>query len=179
MLDNALISNIISLLNSGLNSIGQAGILVKQAYQPTQQGANTAPTLYLHKIADQRIGTVYRANVWDATSSTMVYTETQQYVTTFQISGLATQDPTQTSGLTASDIVNYAVYVMQSLATITALEALGVGVLRVGDVRNPYFTDDRDRFEASPSFDFQLTHKQIITGTQPIITETELDIYRI
>jgi len=106
----------------------------------------------------------------------MVYTEIEQYETTFQISGLSTQNPANTTQLTASDIVNYASYVMQSLATITALEAQNVGILRILDIRNPYFSDDRVRYEASPSFDFTLTHKQTIITVQPVITEFEVQL---
>ena len=91
------------------------------------------------------------------------YTETEQYITTFQASALATQNPADTESLTASDILNLAAYVLQSGATIAALEEQGVGILAISQVRNPYFADDRVRYEASPSFDFQISHKQIVS----------------
>lgn len=108
-----------------------------------------------------------------------IYTETQQYETAFQVSALATQDPANTESLTASDIVNLARYVLQSAATITALEAQGVGILRISDVRNPYFTDDRQRYEASPNFDFKLTHKQIVTTVVPVVISSELQVLSV
>jgi hypothetical protein len=65
---------------------------------------------------------------------------------------------------------------MQSAATITALEAQGVGVLNVAQVLNPYFSDDRVRYEASPSADFRLTHKQIVTTVIPVVISEELQV---
>lgn len=105
-----------------------------------------------------------------------VYTETQQYVTMFQASALATQDPSNIDSLTASDILNYAAAVLQSDAAITAFEAVGVGILDIQQVRNPYFSDDRQRYEASPSFDFSVTHKQIVTTVVPVVISEELQV---
>lgn len=114
-----------------------------------------------------------------STVGALCYTESTQYASTFQCSALATQNPANTESLTASDIANLAAYVMQSAATIMALEAQGVGVLRVPDVRNPFFTDDRQRYEASPNFDFTLTHRQTIITTVPNVTETDFVIDRV
>lgn len=247
MLDNALFTLIFSLLNSGFTSIGQT-IICQQAYQPTFEGINTNPTLFVYKVSDERMGFPARASTqgfgaatftgsiagniltvpgavtgtiainqqvtWTgspanvvitelesgtggdgtyllnyslgavpsqamATQGAQSYTETQQYATTFQASALATQDPSNTESLTASDIANLGAYVMQSSATIAALEAQGIGVLRVPQVRNPYFTDDRQRYEASPSFDFILTHKQIVTTVVPVVTSDELQVLSV
>lgn len=108
-----------------------------------------------------------------------VYTESEVVASTFQCSGLATQNPANIESLTASDIANLAAYVLQSAATIAAFEAQGVGVLRIPSVRNPYFTDDRQRYEASPSFDFTITHRQTIITTVPTVTETEFHVDRV
>jgi hypothetical protein len=106
-------------------------------------------------------------------------TELQQYESTFQISALSTQDPSNPNQLTASDIANYAAWIMQSQATVAALEAQGVGVLKIGAVRNVPFSDDRQRYEFSPSFDFVLTHKQIIVSSPAILSGENLDIYSV
>ncbi len=245
MLDNTLFALIISLLQSGLTSIGQGSILIQQNYQPTQEGTPTAPTLFLYKISDERMGWPARQSIQSAGSSSFtgsisgsvltvsavasgtiavnqqiqgtslptnlvitglltgsggtgtyqlnyapgtfasqsmtsngaqVYTETEQYITTFQMSALATQDPTNTESLTASDILNLAASVIQSAATITGLENEGMGILAISQVQNPYFSDDRVRYEASPSLDFKITHKQIVTTVVPVIISEELQV---
>ena len=103
----------------------------------------------------------------------------QQYESTFQISGLSTQDPTNPNQLTASDICNYAASIMQSRTTVATLEAQDVGVLKITNIRNPYFSDDRQRYEANPSFDFTLTHKQIIVTAPPILSGETFAIYPV
>jgi len=244
MNDNALIALVMAQLNSGLASIGQGSIIVQQDFQPTNEGVDAAPTIFLHKVGDELMGASYRNNLWNPTTiahftgsvtgstltvsaissgsitsgqvlqgtgipdniqivgvganntftltqgftvgsismttiAGMGYTESQQYLTTFQFSALATQDPSNVNSLTASDILNYARAVMQSLAFVTAIEAQGVGVLRIGAVRNPYFDDDRSRWEACPSFDLTFTHKQLISSVQPIVTEEIVQILSV
>lgn len=179
MLDNQLIALIISTLIAGEAVAGIADTPIKQAFQATQQGVNKKPTAYLHKIGDRRVGWVERKEIWDADAQVMRHQETQQYETTFQISTLATQNPKTPEEYTASDIVNLIAYILQSATAINTFEAQGVGILRVTDVRNPYFLDDKQRNEASPSFDFTLTHKQVILSLVPIINSTEFNIKRV
>jgi len=45
--------------------------------------------------------------------------------------------------------------------------------LRVTDVRNPFFEDDKTRFEANPNFDITLTHASPITLTVPPVDRIE------
>lgn len=176
MLDNALIKLIIATLIAQEATAGIPGTPIKQAFQPTQQGVNTAPTAYLHKLGDRRIGSPFRSDVWDEINEVEIHTELQQYETDFQISALATQDPATPTQYTASDILNLIAYSLQSEYMITTLQAQGVGILRVRDVRNPYFKDDRARNEASPNLDFTVTHKQIVTSQVPVLQSTEFNI---
>jgi hypothetical protein len=179
MTDNQLFALIINQINLMKTAAGIPDVIVKQSFQPTQQGVNTKPTAYLHKIGDNRYGYPAWSEVWDADTNTMIHGDAQQYQTTFQMSALAIQDPAVPSNFTAADILNRIAYILQSQPTVAAFEAQGVGILRVTDVRNPYFMDDKGRNEASPSFDFILTHKLIIMSTSPIITKTELNIIEI
>lgn len=176
MLDNQLFALIIRSIVAGEAAAGIPGTPVKQAFQPTRQGVNTGPAAYLYKVADRRMGFARRTDEWSTACSSMVHTELQQYETTFQVSALATQDPKTPSQYTASDVVNLVASILQSSVTIATLEAQGVGVEHVAAVRNPYFSDDRDRNEACPSLDFVLTHKQIITTTTPVVDSTEFRI---
>lgn len=246
MFDNQIFAIIETILTNGLKAIGQGSIQTAQSNQPTQEGLNSAPTIYYFKIGpDQNIGTPERTTVQGKGSAAFtgsisdtvltvtavasgtldinqiltgagideaviitsfgtgnggvgtynlnqspgsiasenmtsqaasVYTETQQKASLFQVMALATQNPADTNQLTASDIANLGCYVLQSIQAIQTLEAQGMGILRIPEVRNPYFSDDRERYEASPSFDFTITHKQTIITTIPIITETEFQI---
>ncbi len=179
MLDNQIIPLLIDAIIAGESAANIAGTPVKQAFQPTSQGVNSQPTAYLYKIGDQRVGYVARADKWDAVNSVMVHTETQQYTTTFQISALAQQNPATPTQYTASDILNLIASILQSSVTIATLEAQDVGVLHIGEVRNPYFLDDFQRNEASPSMDVVLAHKQVIVTQTPIVSEYEFQILEV
>lgn len=179
MLDNELIALVISTIIAQEAYANIPNTPIKQAFQPTQQGVNTDPTAYMFKVGDRRIGSPYRADVWNVSCSSMEHTELQKYETQFQISVLSTQDPTNTSQYTASDILNLIAYILQSSTTIAALEAQEIGILRIEQVRNPAFIDDRQRYEFHPSLDFTLTHNQAIMTTVPVLETTELQIYRV
>lgn len=178
MFDNQLIALVINTIIAQETIAGIPGTPIKSAFQPTLQGVNNQPTAYMYKIGDRRVGSPNRSDVWSVPCSSMIHTELQQYESTFQISALSTQNPAA-PGLTASDLLNQIAYILQSSVTIATLEAQGVGIERVMDVRNPYFLDDRYQNEANPSLDFVLTHKQIVYSTTPIIETTELQIIPI
>lgn len=165
---------------AGLTRAGVAGVEVKQNFQPIQQGPNTAPTIYLFKIGDRRYGSPRRAYVPNAAPALMDRTETQQMETTFQATALAVMGgPNDFNQLTASDLANTVAAIMQSDEGQAQLWAAGVGILRVTDVRNPPFTNDRKQFEFSPSFDFVLTHKRSLVSVAPAVVTTESGFYRV
>lgn len=168
--DNSLIELFLPIMQAGLIADGFATAKVKQANQPTIQGINTVPTVYFFKLANVRYGYLGRQDAWNGMSSQMIHTESQYYEATFQVFALVLQNPSDLSIPTASDLVNDVASIMQSDTTRSILNASGVGILRVTDVRNPYFQDDRDNFEASPSFDFTLTYQNARTNVIPVVS---------
>lgn len=176
MTDNDLYRLIIPILNTGLQDYGYAGVRIRQAYQPTQQGVATAPTVYLFKVSDHRYGFLGRSDAWDGAQ--MIHTEDQQYESTFQLSALVIQNPANPQ-YTASDLVNDCAGIMQSDKSRVTLETQNVAILRVMEVRNPYFTDDRDNFEASPSFDFILTYHRTRVSVGQEVQQIDTGIYRV
>jgi hypothetical protein len=179
MQDNALIRLFLPLLQNGLPSYGYEGVTVKQSNQPTQQGINSNPTVYFYKVGDHRYGWLKRTSVWNIPASRMDHYEMQMYETKFALSSLVTQNPKQPYGFTASDLVNTCAAILQSSSTLQTLSASNVGMLRIQDVSNPYFTDDRDQFEAAPQLEFILTHRQSRLTTDPVINSYKFDIYRV
>lgn len=180
MRDNLLFKNVIEILRAGMDAQGFQNVKIKQSFQPRNQGANTDPTLYIHKLGDHRYGFLQRTDIWDAETESIIHKETQIYESMFQITALSIQDPALwETQPTASDIANAAAAVMQSDRTVSALFEEGISIYRITDVRNPYFVDDRVRFEASPFFDFTLQHEQVIISTTPIVDDVELIIERV
>lgn len=179
MLDNELIKLFREIILAQEAAAGIQGTPIKQAFQPTQQGVNTVPTAYFHKVGDRPVGSPQRKDVWNEATKTLVHSEIQIYETTFQISTLATQDPKTPAQYTASDILNLIRAILQSDTTITRLREKDVGIYRVGEVKNPYFTDDRNRFEASPWMQFTLTHQQVLSSGVGYITKYEAQVLTV
>jgi hypothetical protein len=169
MTDNQFIQLFLPIIQAGLVTDGFLDVIVKAANQPTQQGVNSGPTVYFYKIATKRYGFLGRRDVWDTGSGTMTHTESQYYETTFQVSALVRQFPITPNQYTAGDLINEVASIMQSDDTRAILNASGVGILRIQDIPNPYFVDDRDQFEASPSIEFVLTSQAFRVKTDPRI----------
>lgn len=169
MTDNQLIQLFLPIIQNGLIADGFTNVVTKQANQPTIQGANSGPTVYFFKVDSKRYGFLGRLNKWDSNLAQMVHTESQYYETRFQISSWVRQSPLTPNQYTASDLVNEVASIMQSDNTLKILNDSGVGILRISDLTNLYFVDDRDQFEASPSFDFILTSQATRVTTNPVI----------
>lgn len=179
MLDNDLIKLFLPILNTGLVDAGFSSVKVKQSNQPTQQGVNSLPTIYFFKVGDRRFGNLKFNDAWDSDSETMIHTEIQMYETTFQFSCLAIQNPSNTNLYTASDLINLVCAILQSESTRLTLINSGVGLLRVSEIRNPYFTDDRDMFEAVSSFDIIFSHPQTRISSVPVVDALAYNIKRV
>lgn len=156
-----------------------AGVELARNFQARQQGASSGSVVYFFKVSDRRYGHPKRRDVWNSNANRFDTAEDQQYQTTVQFSAWIPQDPSNTSSLTESDILNMVSGIMQSDAMLTAFRAAGVGILRVADVRNPYIVDERDRFEAVPTFDIDLTHTRTRTTTTPAVVAYEANISRV
>jgi hypothetical protein len=179
MRDNELIKALISTIKSADAAFGLSDIPVKQSYQATQQGVDSSATIYLFKIAGNRYGWMGSKSKWDSDASVMNRTETQYHETTFQFSALVRQDPSDTTALTASDVLDSVATVLNSPYGIASLKDAGIGVLRIQDIKQTYFKDDMGRFEASPSFDVTLTHKSTMTTETDAVQSVEFNIDRI
>lgn len=176
MLDNQLFTLILDTVNPQLLAAGIPGVPLVQADQPTQQGVFIEAAAYFHKLGDVRRGTPEKLDIYDPVKQVENHTESQVYETMFQVSSLFTQNPANPTQFTASDVLNLIAYTLQSQMTVESFAAQGVGIYRIGDVPNPYFKDDRARFEGSPNLDFTLTHTQTITTTVPVVTTFNFNI---
>lgn len=177
MLDNQLIQVFLPIVTAGLVADGFLNVDVVAANQPTQQGIPTGPTVYFYKIGDKRYGYLDRADTWDGLN--MIHTEVQYYETTFQFSSLVIQSPSTPNQYTAADLVNEVAAIMQSDATRQTLYNNNIAILRVQNVSNGYFTDDRDTFEASPIFEFVLVHTQDRVSMGNPVNHTEFGVFRV
>lgn len=162
-----------TLADNGINAE------MTQSYQPTSQGVDPEITVFMENINDRRHGFRKVDEIWNAGNNDFDHVETQQMETDFQMGCIAIQDPTKTGQLSAKDILNIVAAGLQSQFTIEALRAQDMGILRITDIRNPKFSNDASDFQASPSFDFTVTHKTVTIKTRPKAEFVEHNLYPI
>lgn len=177
MTDNQLIELFLPIIKTGLIADGLLNVLVQQNFQPTQQGVPTAPTVFFQKVYTHRYGMPSQFPKWNGT--VMQLHETQWYESRFQFSFLSIQNPLTTNKLTASDLAQAVARILQAQSTWLLLRASQVGVLKIENITNPYQKDDRDQFEAMPSFDFIMTHYHTRITTIPVVNSFLYKTYPI
>lgn len=153
-------------------------VKVIRDYNPTNAGRPGGPAILVQHVGpDVRLGSPKRESRADGAlpNGQMRNVMTQVYESTFQVNALTPVDWT----LEAIDLVNLAAGIMQSDNALARLRAAGVEILRVRTVRNPKFRNDRDQYEASPSFDFTVTHEQIMLSQNPAAIVGELNVVSV
>jgi len=182
MLDYQLFTALITIIEAAQPAFGmpKVGLLpsvpIYQKPQVTQQGVPVGPCGFLQIVTHQRNGSPSREDFWDTVNSVEIHREVQWYRTTFQFDAMATQDPVAVVQYSAGDLVNLHSALLQSDTAITQLRDLEIAIERIVAIRNTPFVDDRDRFALSPSFDFTLSHKQIVQNQIPVLQSTEFRI---
>jgi hypothetical protein len=179
MKDNDLFTLLRTIIAAGLQRIGgYDNWQIARSFQPEQEGRNDAPTVYLHKLPDHRYGAPRVSNAWDEDAQVQTQTTSQLMETTVQVS-ISMDETTDPAALTPSDVANDVCGIMQSDTALEQLRAEGVGILRVLDVRNPYFVNDRNRFQADAGFDMILTHRREVQTPTEIVQQVDYRIHRV
>lgn len=157
------------------------GVGLSRNYQAKQAGASSSSWVYFAKIMpDKRHGHPGRKDVYNSTSGVFSHVETQVYETPIQFMALVPQINPSANSLTASDILAVVSGIIQSDSVRDAFRAAGVGMLRVTDIRNPPFTDDRDQYEMAPAFDIVFTHaRQTAPATVAPVVDYGVGINRV
>ena len=166
-----------------------AGLSVAQNFQPRQAGRQSDPTIYFVKISHKRYGFTGTRNTYvpptdpppppPAPLGSFLHEEVQAYEQRYQFMALVPQRPSDPFALTASDVLDTVAGIIGSDACRAALQAQGVGILRITDVRNPYFTNDQNRFEADPSFDVVFTHTRTLESSVPKVQAYDVNVVRV
>lgn len=166
-----------------------AGLTVAQTFQPRQQGRQSTPTIYFFKVGHRRYGFTGTRDIYvpptdpppppPAALGSFRHEEIQVYEQRYQFMALVPQSPAQPMALTASDVLDTVAGIMGSDGCRGALRAQGVGILRITELRNPYFTNEQNRFEADPSFDVIFTHTRTLESVVPKVETYDVRITRV
>lgn len=158
--------------------LGQ-NVVAKRANQPRQEGANSQDTAYISRINSRRYGFQGRKDEYDDVNDVFVHTETYIIESVYQVSVEADDNPSDETQITSFDIAQELAGRLQTIATRLNLKNQGVNIIRITEVRTPYFLNDADRFEGEPSFDFTISYEQDIISSVPAVADLEDNIYRV
>jgi len=159
-----------------------------QNYDPTQQGRNDTAVVYFVKVGHRRYGWKRARAIYvetiptpppPAPIGTMRYEEMQIIEQRYQFAALVPQDNSRPLLPTSADVLDAVAGIINSDRFIAELRARGISVLRITDVRNPYTSNDRDHFEAEPSFDVVFSHQRSRADVEPVVIGYDLNIQRV
>ena len=180
MKDNALFVLLRDKTLEGLAARGFGDVAVRQNFQPRQQGRDPESVVYLTKLYDRRHGSPGVTARLDPGCGQMTRREIQVIESAFQVMALVSErDPENDLEHTAADLAKTVAALMQGEDFRTAIGRRGVQVLRIADIRNAPFQNERDRFEFAPSFDAILTHHDEFIARDPVIDRFDFSIKRI
>lgn len=177
MLDNQLYQLMRQLLTVQAPPRGIVGGIYVQRYQPTQQGRNTDRTILMHKILDKRVGSAKVEQKYIA-GVLVDRIETQSMESTFQFT--VTQPPAMADAdLTHDDVLKITAATMQGQDAQQFLIANGASILRISDIRNTFYINDRGQFEPNPSFDAVIKHNDVFVNGVPYFDTFTFDVFAV
>lgn len=162
---------------SGVPGLQQNGLV--RAFQPRQGGRPELGFFSYYLVSTRRHGFPGFRDEYAPADDEFRHHQSQVYEARYQFSALVPQNPEDAAAPTEHDVLCRLADIMAGVRFREALHAQQVGILRILDVRNPYYTDERDRFAASPSFDAVLTYSRSRVETVAPIAATEFNLYRV
>lgn len=178
MLDRQLYEMVFASLRGDAAARGLTGYVFKQTYQPTQQARPVGPAVYLHKITDRRYGS-QKVAYSDAAEITLRERTTQIVQTTLQASVTLPGDDPANAPLTHGDVLKTVAAMLQSPKFIKYILPFKAQVLRVQDIRNDHYRNDRNQWEPNPTFDFVISHVDEFIDGVPVVTAFDFNIARL
>ena len=148
---------------------------VAQAYQPGTEGLSQN-TVYFFSTSTPALGWQGRKYRVDLDRNEYVRGETQAHALNLQVFVLWDDGRLNRA---ASDILTMVRQIVASSRFTGALARARVFMDRPTDIRNPFFYNDRNQAQASPSFDFALTFARTIEQVSPAVDRVEFDMNRI
>ena len=180
MNDTKLMDIICTALEVGLVANGYPDPNVAQGFQPQQQGAPSEQAWFIHKISIHKYG--YAQKIPKLNDAGLIdVEETRVIERTYQITAFNKLTPEEMTPTvkTADDMAEEAAAIMQSTSVVDALRAQGVGILRITDIRTPYFDDQHDQNDISPNFDFTVTYTRQLTSTVQPVVDYAVNVHRV
>lgn len=179
MTDNEVWSILTTTLNEALISAGFSNVEFSRSYQPRQQGAISNDALYATRISSLRYGWQGRKNIFNENNNNFDHIEKWIIESTYQVSSEVEENPSEINPITSFDIISGVSAQLNSLAVIKNLKSQNINILRITDIRTPFFKNENDRYESEPSFDFTISYEQSNMIVIPAVNNIEETINRV
>ncbi len=157
--------------------VGKLKVRLNQ--QPQQTARTNGPEVLFFQVMSARYGYPTRFERWNATTEEMETVQRSNWETTLQFNALYPHLPGDLDSLTPADMLAIASDAFQMDAFQTGLKALNAGVLRITDITNTPFRNDRDQPEFSPSFTVTITHVKEFAYPVGVVAGFESGIKRV
>lgn len=152
-----------------------AGVLVKRAFQPTSQAHGQEPLLLLHRYGSRRYGFQGQRYEYRPDGNggvKLIKVEVWHKEDTYQAYALVDRAP-EDEGFTAKDLLEHLGGYLQSDEGLRALKAEGLGILRISEIIETQYEDDKDTFKISFSLRFTLAYRQETESEIPAVTSID------
>lgn len=169
MTEKDVIDSFAGLLDRAVSSAGFS-IPVIQLQQPTQQARTDAGAVYFSVLHDDLYGWPGAKLEYNSVKDNFTQTETQHTILNLQVSVLLPQIPEE-STMTPKDLAKILAARINSRNYRRLMQADKYLAMRITSIRQPWQENDREQFEAMPSFDVQLAYDYSITEEVPRIVE--------
>lgn len=160
MNDKQVLKLVIKTLKDGLGEFGINGVSVLRNYQVTQQGAESNPAIYIHKISSNRYSYPIESNVYNKDTDEIDTTTKFIRTPVLQFSARV-QESTDVDAMTSGDLLDFAADIMQMPTTISTFIDNGIGIEMISQIRDIYEKNDKDNYEHTPNFDLTLSYNRV------------------
>lgn len=173
--ENDLWKILLPIIDTGIADFSD--ITVLRGWQPTTQGDGNTPRLLLNRASSRRYGGQgKKVEIRDI--DRLVEIESWHKEDTYQAYALVERAPDD-FGYTAVDVLERLSAHLQSDSAIDAFKASGVGILRINDIAETPYENDRDEYRISVSLRFTLTYRQEMERDVPVARSIEFEKHRV
>lgn len=180
MKDSEVIKIFSEIINQGF--IDQAVPFIvdlKSAYQPINVGVSANSGVYFSKLRDELLGSPLNNSKYDEQNEEIKNNFKQYVQSVYQIQVFHKPDVFDEDALTANDLARIVRNSLQLSSNIYTMNNNGLGVSKVGEIKNMPYRDDKNQFNMGPLFEIVLTHADEITRVGEALSTQKIGIFPI
>ena len=156
-------------------AVDYPAVEVARSFQPTTQGRQSGPALLIHRTRSRRYGAQGTITEIAPDASRAFEHSVWRKEDTIRATFVAPK----TAAFDAQDVLETVAAYLQSEGGIVSLARVGIGLLRVNDIDEVPFENEKGAFEYEAGIDCVFTYTQTKTKEIPVIGRVERSIHRV